>query len=104
MRIEPPSALARASFSFEEDMTIARAPSAEAKQRDSSCSLDQQCVALRIPPRVTRPCQAVTAAQGKVAASTEDRCAGTETSAVAGSTTYPASTPSSVRLPRADGR
>ena len=56
----------------------------------------------RIPPRVTRPCHAVTAAHGNVAASTDDRCAGTATSAPSGRTTYSASIPSAVLPPSAE--
>src|SRR5690606_12602815 len=41
-----------------------------------------------------RPCHAVTAAQGSVAASSKDRCAGTCTASCSSSTAYSASIPS----------
>src|SRR5215472_13491299 len=93
-----PSALARESFSSLEDVMMARMPIARANCNPKIETPPVPCSSTVSPGLSlacsTIACQTVTAAQGSVAPSSSDRCAGIFTAPSSSSTAYSASMPS----------
>src|SRR5439155_23850810 len=79
------------------DVAMTRAPSSFANCTANTDTPPVPCVSTTspalTPPSLTSACQAVTAAQGSVAASSSLRWSGTCTTPSAGSTTYSANMP-----------
>ena len=92
--------LARSSFSSLDEVMIALAPAARASCRPKTDTPPVPSSSAVSPARRAvaskRPCQAVSAAQGRVAASSKERCSGNLMTPSPSSTTYSLSTPSAV--------
>ena len=93
-----PSCLARSSLALLLEVAMTRAPAKRENCKPNSETPPVPRISTVspgfIPPSVISACQAVTPAQGSVAASSSVRCSGTWTTPSSCSTTYSASIPS----------
>jgi hypothetical protein len=102
---QAPRARARSSFSSLDEVRITRAPAARANSRANVATPPVPRASTVSPGRTpqvsTSACQVVTAAQGSVAASSNERLGGIGTASRSSSSAYSASIPSAGE-PRAE--